>query len=270
MLSKTSAFRSAAHSLGYVPEIPKQIRFSMEPGELRGLYPPKHYAKAECSVPQTWAPATSTTHDDLQSNIESIELRHQADNIIYTDGSRKEVNDLGLVTSSGIYRRSSTAPLQLRVKPYGTGMLNTINRAELVAILVALRTCRPEQEECIATDSSCSMQKIARHLREPASTVNDCHRQLVHEICKLLLQRARARIRTDFVNFGRSNHISAYTGTRWPISSLTKQQRHATCTGTLTYHMTSLSPSGTNSGQSKPRIYTQQPRPFCKRHMSET
>ena len=159
-------------------------------------------------MPQIWAPATSTACDELQNSIESIGLKHQPDNIIYTDGSRKEVTDLGLITGSGIYRRSSTAPLQLRVKPYGTGMLNTINRAELVAILVALRTCRPDQEECIATDSKCSMQKIARHLRDPASTRNDCHRPLVHEICKLLLQRARAGVRTDIVKV--KSHIGIH------------------------------------------------------------
>ena len=57
--------------------------------------------------------------------------------IIYTDGSQKEVTDPRLVTS--MYRRSRTAPLKLRVKAYGTGILNTINRAVLVAILVSLR-----------------------------------------------------------------------------------------------------------------------------------
>ena len=159
-------------------------------------------------MPKVWKPTTSTMCDDLQNHVETAELKYQPDNIIYTDGSRKEVTDLGLVTGSGIYRRSDTAPLSLRVKPYGTGMLNTINRAELVAILVALRTCRPDQDECIATDSKCSMQKTARHLREPASTMNDCHRPLVHEICKLVLQRARAGVRTDIVKV--KSHIGIH------------------------------------------------------------
>ena len=57
----TSALRSAAQSLGYAPETPNQIRFNMEYDiKLRGLYPPKHYPKAECIVPQMWAPAINT------------------------------------------------------------------------------------------------------------------------------------------------------------------------------------------------------------------
>ena len=38
-------------------------------------------------------------------------------------------------------------------------MLNIINRAELVAILVALRECQQYEDECIATDSRCSCRE---------------------------------------------------------------------------------------------------------------
>ena len=65
-------------------------------------------------------------------------MRFCPDEIIYTDGSRKEVPGIGIATGSGVYRKLNTAYLKLKVHPYRQGMLNTINRAELVAILVAL------------------------------------------------------------------------------------------------------------------------------------
>ena len=144
-------------------------------------------------------PPFSTHNTDINNIIQPTSLKFQPDELIYTDGSRKEVPNMGLVTGSGIYRNLHSAPLNLRVKPYGTGMLNTINRAELITILVALRECRPNSNECIATDSRCSMQKIAKHLRLPSATVDDCHRPLIEEIVRLIVQRARAGVQTTIV-----------------------------------------------------------------------
>ena len=87
----------------------------------------------------------------------------------------KEIPSAGLVTGLGVYRKLCSATLSLRVKPHGEGMLNTITRAELIGILVALKECRPDMHECIATDSRCSMQKVAKHLKLPS--VDDCHGQ---------------------------------------------------------------------------------------------
>ena len=50
-------------------------------------------------------------------------------------------------------REHKHAHLSLKVHPYEQGMLNTINRAELVALLIALRHCRPGVTESIAIDS---------------------------------------------------------------------------------------------------------------------
>jgi len=71
-------------------------------------------------------------------------------------------------------------------------MLNTINRAELVALLIALKHCRPGVTESRATDWKCSVQKIGIHLRSPSSTVDDCHRPLLEAIGHELMQRAQA------------------------------------------------------------------------------
>jgi len=61
-----------------------------------------------------------------------------------------------------------------------------------VALLIAVRHCRPGVKESIATDSKCSMEKIGMHLRSPSSTVDDCHRPLLEAIGHEIMQRAQA------------------------------------------------------------------------------
>ena len=78
------------------------------------------------------------------------------------------------------------------MRPYGQGMLNTINRAELVALLIAVRHCRPGVKESMATYSKCSTQKIGMHLRSPSSTVDDRHRPLLEAIGHEIMQRTQA------------------------------------------------------------------------------
>ena len=90
-----------------------------------------------------------------------------------------------------MHRRLAAAPIRLRVRSNMPGMLNTITRAELAALLVALRECRPEYDEIIATVSKCSMDKIAMHLKHPTSTINDPHRPMLEAIVQLLVNRAR-------------------------------------------------------------------------------
>ena len=43
------------------------------------------------------------------------------------------------------------------------------------------------------------MQKIAKHLRLPSATVDDCHRPLLEEIVRLIVQTARAGVQTTIV-----------------------------------------------------------------------
>ncbi|DBA80398.1 TPA: hypothetical protein ACH3X2_007340 [Trebouxia sp. C0005] len=89
---------------------------------------------------------------------------------------------MGAVTGSGIYRETEAAKMSMTVCPCRQGPLNTITRAELAAILVALRICRPHHDEKNATDSKCSMDKIARHLRDPKLTAYDCHQPILQAI----------------------------------------------------------------------------------------
>ena len=72
------------------------------------------------------------------------------------------------------------------------GMLNTINKAKLVALLIAVRHCRPRVKETVASDLKCSMQKIGMQLTSPSSTVDDRHIPLLKAIGHEIMQRAQA------------------------------------------------------------------------------
>ena len=139
---------------------------------------------------------------ELQEN----NLMHNSESIIYTDGSRKKLPDIGLATGSGVYRQCSKMPLSLKIHPYKTGMLNTINRAELIAIYVALKVCRQQEKECIATDSRCSMQKINKAIHTPKQIRYDCHRPLLQAIAALILSRAQKGVMTKIIK------VKSHTG----------------------------------------------------------
>lgn len=136
---------------------------------LQALIIPECYIEAEYVAPATWSTTLSTLSNDISSIIQPNALRFQPDELMYTSGSRKEVPNRAC-TSSGIYRNVCSAPLSSRVKPYSSGVLNSVNRAELTAMLMASRECRPKP---IATNS---IQELAKHLRLPSATVNDCYR----------------------------------------------------------------------------------------------
>lgn len=180
---------------------------------LQGLYPPARFAKASKDTNVLWTsvelPAEASLQQALHTNIvKETELLHSPQDIIYTDGSKIEIHTFGTVTGSGVYRQAPAAALQFKVHPIGQGMLNTINRAELVAILVALRECRPYEDECIATDSRCLMQKINKHLRAPAQTKDDCHQPLLHAITTLIVERAKTGLTTKIVKV--KSHIGVH------------------------------------------------------------
>ena len=173
---------ACASQLGNPPQRPKQLKMTIQQTvSPPGLYPPKHYCKATNTTATAWSPAEQPTSEEFSQVFHNTELKFRPDEIICTDGSRKEIPGIGLVTGSGIYREHKHAHLSLKVHPYGQGTLNTINRAELVALLIAVRHCRPGVQESIATDSKCSMP-----------TVDDCHRPLLEAIGHEVAQRAQA------------------------------------------------------------------------------
>ena len=119
---------------------------------------------------------------------EDAPLRHDWRRIAYTDGSViKETNAQGRViqlVGAGVFipdLSPTAAPAEGRkilVNPGGSGPTNTVNRAELSAILAALKLgCR-----LIATDSACSMYMIRTAVLHPMLLATHKHRHLLEAI----------------------------------------------------------------------------------------
>jgi len=159
---------------GNPPQRPKQLKMTIQQTvSPPGLYPPKHYSKAPHNPATAWSPADQQTNKEFSKIFHKTELKFRPGRDHIHGWKQERGPHVGLVTGSGVYRDQKRAHLSLEVHPYGQGMLNTTNRAELAALLIALRHCRPGVTESIATDSKCSMQKIGTHLRSPSSTVGD-------------------------------------------------------------------------------------------------
>ncbi len=125
---------ACASQLGNPPQRQKQLKMTIQQTvSPPGLYPPKHYSKATNTTATAWSPEEQPTSEEFSNIFHKTELKFRPDEIIYTDGSRKEIAHIGLVTGSGVYREHKHAHLSLKVHPYEQGMLNTINRAEPVA-----------------------------------------------------------------------------------------------------------------------------------------
>jgi ribonuclease HI len=119
---------------------------------------------------------------------------------IYTDGSCQkgitgQPNRLGAAFVTVRYDSVGISlPVQTTlVRPMGKGPTNTINRAELSAIHMALRhisECEEVQDICIYTDSLCALQLIKKGLYNPQHLQYSKHRALVLNIATLLQERA--------------------------------------------------------------------------------
>lgn len=121
---------------------------------LNGLHAPSRFAKVKFTAPRHWREAATETGTSLPAEMQSpVELKHVAEDIIYTDGSRREFPNAGIVKGGGVFRKATHAPIQLTVRTNTAGENNTINRAEVASIYVALQECRPDHDEVIATDS---------------------------------------------------------------------------------------------------------------------
>lgn len=107
-------------------------------------------------LPQ-WSAMFSTLSKDICSFIQPTSLRLQPGELIYTDGCHREVPYMGLAT---IYRMIQNCVLSLRVKPYREGW-NTMSRAVLIAILVALKHCDQTQTKAQQHTQGKSLNSLA-------------------------------------------------------------------------------------------------------------
>ena len=110
----------------------------------------------------------------------------------YTDGSviKHKDDDSPPLSGSGVYKPGidTTQPpqhLQLHIKPNGHGPTNTITRAELVGILVALQ----HEQTKIATDSASCIFQISNQTLHPMRMRYHLHAELV-DTCNINHNRA--------------------------------------------------------------------------------
>ena len=107
----------------------------------------------------------------------------------YTDGSVIKHKDENCppLSGSGAYKPGieTTQPpqhLQLHIQPNGRGPTNTITRAELVGILVALQ----HEQTKIATDSASCIFQISNETLHPMRMRYHIHAELIHAILSII------------------------------------------------------------------------------------
>ncbi len=109
---------ACASQLGNPPQRPKQLKMTVQQTvSPPGLYPPKHYSEATNTTATAWSLREQPTSEEFSQFFHKTELKYPPDEIIYTDGSRKEIPGTGLVTGSGVYREYKHAHLSLKVPP---------------------------------------------------------------------------------------------------------------------------------------------------------
>jgi ribonuclease HI len=118
-------------------------------------------------------------------------LRWNAANIYYMDGSCLDT-EAGQRIGAAVVRPAGPngGPQQWAVDPCGAGPTNTINRAELAAILRALQAAEQDTPApgrvTIATDSACSLFQIRQQLSTPKTLLLSKHRELLREIARVI------------------------------------------------------------------------------------
>ena len=146
----------------------------------------------------------STTLDDLETQLATAlptasPLRYNWKNYVYTDGSYKQTSHKASPIDAdcdapgigaGVYFPPQAANEDdergVPIVPAGDSHpQNTINRAELVGILAALRN----GAHMIATDSLSSMYQIKKMLRRPQDLLNHQHCELIKEIVTEIVNR---------------------------------------------------------------------------------
>ena len=126
--------------------------------------------------------------------------------LVYTDGSCIRLKDGPQVTGAAVFcirppGDDSGRPTIFKVNPNGRTYTNTINRAELSAILKALITdaiAATSETMHLFTDSLCAIQLISQILDTPWRLNTSKHLDLLENIVAALRARTAAGARTHF------------------------------------------------------------------------
>ena len=176
---------------------------------------PKHYRKIErrltdiiggsaglprCTTDRTTQICTSI--ELLFSNLHPLATSEYDG--IYTDGSKQIVTDdeghRSVRCGAAVYQFISALNEQCTyVNPNGAGNVNTINRAELSAILCALSLHASDPVLRIYTDSRCSIHQIMRSLSHPYTIRFSKHQDQLQKIAGMLYARASKNMSTHIL-----------------------------------------------------------------------
>lgn len=78
------------------------------------MHAPSRFNKVHSTAQHQWRQAQTADAQELPEDMRNpIELKHDAQNIIYTDGSRREIGNAGIITGAGVHRSLATAPTGL-------------------------------------------------------------------------------------------------------------------------------------------------------------
>ena len=108
--------------------------------------------------------------------------------MIYTDGSYKIDTHRA---RAGVYSCRDEADVHVTIRSSKPGPINTINRAELAALLYCLTHWQDNTEVTIVTDSQSSMQSRNAHLTDPDDHKYHVHQHMLQSIADIILKRAK-------------------------------------------------------------------------------
>jgi ribonuclease HI len=205
---KHSAQRRTAVSLEY--KVPRQLRLLRM--DCSHTWPPPCANSQTMNSPRGGDEATNQrsadAFEDVVPSYSNSYLKWRADDLIYTDGSCVDNEDVGHNIGAGVCRPRNEGDTAY-IQPCGKGPTNTITRAELCALVHATsKTCSNMRDEVIATDSLCSLHMITRGLRQPHTLRTNKHRDLIRTIIRHLEARASSGLHTTLLKVKSHSGIS--------------------------------------------------------------
>ena len=157
---------------------------------------PREFLRA--TIEPTSNKETDATCNSMWLHLTSARLRHDWENIVYTDGLCQKVGKDGTRTGAAIYfAKDKTTTL---INTESMGVTNTITRAELSAIMIALtregREGHPNEDMTILTDSLTSLHLIRKAIRNPMQITDHSHKALLDAIVMALIKRSNGGLKT--------------------------------------------------------------------------
>ena len=126
----------------------------------------------------------------------ALPTKPKAGRQIYTDGSEIKTPNGPSKIGAGVYVEGIGSIL---INPGGEGCTRTNNRAELVAIHMALQDAPLTDTVTIYTDSLCSIQSIRKMIDFPMRMTESKHKELLESIARLLMSRAQQQSTTQIL-----------------------------------------------------------------------